>query len=163
MTRGAKPKPTAMKKAAGTLRKHRVNAGEPVFSSDGISPPVMVAKVPAALAEWNRLAPDLVRTRIVTVADVAILTAYCSAYARWMEADAKVVEYGLLVEAPRTKVPMHNMYRDIARQERADCIKFAAELGITPSARTRVKGDTPSQPTAPAVAKPGFGQLRAIK
>lgn len=157
MTRGAKPKPTAMKEAAGTLRKHRQNKAEPAYSSDGIEAPEMVKADTLALAEWNRLAPELVRVRVVTKADIAVLSAYCLTYARWQFAESKLRRDGLIVEAPRTKVPMHNMYRDIARQSMQDCIKFAAELGVTPSARTRVQGAEPVKP------KSTFGQLRAVK
>ncbi len=157
--RGPKPKPTATKKAAGTLRKHRQNAAEPVFSADGVYPPDVIANDMVALAEWNRIAPDLVRVRIVTNVDVAVLAAYCNSFARWQMAEEKLRRDGLLVEAPRTKVPMHNPYRDIARQERSDCIRFAAELGISPSARTRVKG-VEAPPSSP---RPGFAHLRSIK
>lgn len=156
-TRGAKPKPTAMKKAAGTLRKHRENKAEPAYSSEGIEAPEMVKADAMARAEWNRITPELVRVRVATKADIAVLSAYCLTYARWQLAESKLRRDGLIVEAPRTKVPMHNMYRDIGRQSMQDCIKFAAELGITPSARTRVKGEEPARP------KPGFGQLLAIK
>jgi len=57
--RGRKPKPTKQKEAEGNPGKRRLNEDEPRFDATMPEPPEPVKNDPVALAEWERVAPEL--------------------------------------------------------------------------------------------------------
>jgi P27 family predicted phage terminase small subunit len=77
---------------------------------------------------------------LLTVLDIHILAIYCTAYAEWREAEEKLAEArkrdpvtrGLLVDG------RVNPILKIARNAAQDMLRFAAEFGATPAARTRI-------------------------
>jgi P27 family predicted phage terminase small subunit len=100
-----------------------------------------------AREEWDRIAPELHRLGILTIADYRPLSLYCLAYARWCEAeDALYAEaqndprsFGLIVEgAMGGKVA--NPLVKIAASASLTLMRFAVEFGFTPASRTRVTG-----------------------
>jgi P27 family predicted phage terminase small subunit len=140
--RGPPPKPSALKKAQGTYRKSRAPAKE-------IEPTPGAPECPEQLdeigrAEWLRIVPELERVGVLTVVDRVALEGYCANYslARQYQAEA---EREPLVEVPiQTKggdvhyVIKPNPAAGEARRHWALVKMFAAEFGLTPSARTRV-------------------------
>jgi phage terminase small subunit len=52
---------------------------EPARGSECPEPPSFLP--PDAVAEWHRIAPELHRIKLLTVVDVGLMAAYCSAFA----------------------------------------------------------------------------------
>lgn len=133
--RGRKPTPTALKLRRGNPGKRALPKNEPkpigpVTCPDWLSQ--------AAKTEWRRIAPVLVKAGIVTAADRAALAVYCQQYARVASAERLVEEQGPIVKSP-SGYPIQNPNLAIANKAATLLIKYAAELGITPSSRTRVE------------------------
>ena len=135
--RGRKPKPSAIKQLEGNPGKRPLNDREPV-------PPDGVPDCPdflndEARAEWFRTAKVLQEMRLLSKADRAALAAYCTAYARWVEAEEQVRKYGTIVKSPEKGFPMKSPYLTIADQSLETMRKFLIEFGLTPSSRSRIK------------------------
>jgi len=147
--RGPKTKPTRLKVLSGTARKHRLNAREP---QPGIARPEAPDHLtPAARLEWDRVIEQTVTMGIMTELDRGALAAYCQAYGRWVSAetalagmaDRDAVTHGLII---RTKAgnAIQNPLVGAANKAMADMVRYAAEFGLTPSARARVAGIDPA-------------------
>jgi P27 family predicted phage terminase small subunit len=100
-----------------------------------------------ALAEWHDKCPLLFASGLVTVTNRAVFAAYCMCFARWKSAEEALAEMarddqtgmgGLTVRNASTGKTIENPMISIANRAMADCVKFAAELGMTPSSRSRV-------------------------
>jgi len=138
--RGRKPKPTALKMLAGNPGRRKLNQREPVMpeSADVVDrPPVELANDLVAGSEWMRLAPMLRASRTVTDADRGSLIAVCQQWSRYLEANSNVAKAGMVVKSP-SGYPMPNPYIGIANKALGNCVKLWAELGLTPSSRSRV-------------------------
>jgi P27 family predicted phage terminase small subunit len=96
-----------------------------------------------ARAEWDRICDELDQMGLLTTADRPALALYCSAWGRWIEAEAKVAELGLLVSAPKTKTPMGNPYLSISNKAHEQMLKLLTEYGLTASSRTRIRINRP--------------------
>lgn len=149
--RGRKPKPTAEKRLNGNPGKRGLNKREPDI-------PLTVdlfADVPEPLRgndvaanEWRRLVPILTTARVLTDGDHAALVALCLQWAVFLDASSKVTS---LVVTTRSGYPMPNPYQTVANKALGLCAKLWAELGLTPSARSRVErhdGDGKGDPFA---------------
>ena len=87
----------------------------------------------------------------MTIADRAIFAAYCVFYSRWIRAEEEIVAYVAQhgTDTYRTRGGAWKQIPQLltARQAYDDMRKAAGEIGMTPSARTRVqavKGETKS-------------------
>lgn len=85
----------------------------------------------------------------MTEMDRAALAAYCQAYGVWAQAERAILKLqaggeinGLLMKTTNGNVIQHALI-GIANKARADLVKFAAEFGMTPSARSRVEANPP--------------------
>jgi P27 family predicted phage terminase small subunit len=133
------------KKRQGTFRKHRAKPGEEVPVVPGMPPmPSELTKV--AQKEWHRVAPVLFAHGIITENDGAGLAAYCQSYARWLQAEKDIKQRGILVEmtvhdshGKATRVVKKNPSVGIANSEMKLMKSFAAEYGLTPASRNRVR------------------------
>jgi P27 family predicted phage terminase small subunit len=85
----------------------------------------------------------------VTRLDRAVLAAYCQAWANWCEYTESVDRYGSVVKGSKGQ-PRVSPFVKLRDDARRDMIKFAAELGITPSARSRVSAVPPQDKSDPA-------------
>jgi P27 family predicted phage terminase small subunit len=134
--RGPPPKPSAQKKLEGTYRKDRaVGGGE-------LAPPPAVPDCPlwlkgAAKKEWDRVVPQLSELGVLTGLDGGQLERYCDAYGSWLEARADVKKRGATIKGPFGPANNPNVKR--AFDERKEADRLAQELGLSPSARSRVK------------------------
>ncbi len=134
--RGPPPKPSAQKKLEGTYRKDRaVGGGE-------LTPPPAVPDCPKwlnkiARAEWDRVVPQLVELTVLTGLDGSALEGYCVAYANWVAAHLDVEKRGKKVKGQfgMEANPSVKDEKDWSDKRRV----LAAELGLSPSARSRVK------------------------
>lgn len=141
--RGPKTKPTQLKLLSGTARKHRINAQEPKPEVARPAPPEHLTA--AAVAEWERVIDETVSLGIMTELDRGALAAYCQAYRRWVSAEtalARMAEKDAITDGLiiRTKAgnAIQNPLVGAANKAMADMVRYAAEFGLTPSARTRV-------------------------
>ncbi|MBI1396939.1 MAG: phage terminase small subunit P27 family [Betaproteobacteria bacterium] len=151
-TRGPKPLPANVHMLRGNPSK------KPIASllDDVVRPDVSIPDPPEflgpeAVAEWNRITGHLAKLGLVTELDRAVLTAYCTAWADldWVErqiaaaaASDPTGQDGRITKregaAPRIGALVKMKYEVLASLDR-----FAAEFGMSPSARSRV---TPSDP-----------------
>ena len=149
--RGPKTKPTNLKLLTGTARTHRLNPHEPQPDVTRPNPPEHLTE--AALTEWDRIVGELVALGILTDLDRGALAAYCQAYGRWSAAETALarmaardtVTDGLIVKT-RSGNLIQNPLVGAANKAMADMVRYAAEFGLTPSARTRVAGMSAAEP-----------------
>lgn len=134
--RGRPPLPTSIKVARGNPGKRPLNEDEP--QPDGVvgDPPDYI--LGDALDEWNRTAPKLEACGVLTSVDRPFLIAYCQAWARYLDAERRILKSGEVVMSPN-KYPIQNPYRAIANKALEQCRAFWSEYGMTASARTRIK------------------------
>ena len=132
---GRKPKPTALKKLEGNPGKRPLNTMEPTPPNVSIHCPQYL--LPDARKEWKRLAPILIQMGLLTAADVVPFAAYCTAYARWKEAEEFITQHGTIVKMPSgywQQVPQVS----IAQTYLKIMNKIAEQFGLTPSSRSRI-------------------------
>lgn len=111
-----RPTPTALKIVRGNPGKRPINGAEPKPPVAGLICPEHLP--PLAAAEWARIVPVLVNLGVATVADRAVLEAYCVLYAQMVERTiAGKVQPPAAIAALR------------------GCM---VELGLTPAARTKL-------------------------
>jgi P27 family predicted phage terminase small subunit len=158
---GRKPTPTALKILAGNPGKRRLNKKEPQM-------PEGVPECPEHLdgearKEWDRLAPMLSDSGVLTQADRGTLATYCQIWARWVDAETKAKEQGLLVQTPQGAA-IQNPYVGIANTAAKLLRGYAAELGLTPSARTKISATGDTAAATEALNPQAFdGKLRLAK
>jgi P27 family predicted phage terminase small subunit len=90
----------------------------------------------AARGEWDCVVGELVKQDRITSLDRAILVAYCTAYANWIEAEGLVAKFGAIIKSPNGH-PMLSPYIILANQQRDAMIRCAIELGLTPASRLK--------------------------
>lgn len=160
---GRPAKPTKLSVLHGD-RKDRINDAEPVPSGGDIHPPDGLSD--AAVRVWERLAPDLQRTGVLTPWDADEFAVVCDAVARHRhaarvldeerEATAKLLEdeegtEGGMVVGGETGInrfgervvsPWFRVWTDTA----SVLAKFGGRFGLSPSDRAQLKvGDAKSQ------------------
>jgi P27 family predicted phage terminase small subunit len=145
--RGRKPKPTVLRMLQNNPGRRPLNGQEPSH------PPLELAAptdLPAdAKAEWDRVVATLVDRGQVTAVDRGVLVGYCLKYAQWQALEAEAARHPFVVKSP-SGYPMPNPALGMANKVFALFLKAAAELGITPSSRSRVSASGGSaQPTNP--------------
>jgi len=161
MKPGPAKKPTALNLVAGNPGKRRIPKHEP-------TPPVTRPSPTADLcetgkSEWRRIVDQLADLGLMTNLDVAVLTAYCDAFGEWTTArrafaliqERNKITGGYMVRTPNGSVQIAPLV-SIIRAARADMVRYAAELGMTPSARAGmeidVRAKAPSTQADPAAA-----------
>lgn len=168
MLRGRKPKASRIKELTGNPGKRRINKREPKHRKDIGPPPGWLDDV--AKQEWERIAPELRRTGILTVVDRTALAAYCKAYSRWRQAEDIVERSQTLVFKTKSGYIQQLPHISIAQTYLKIVNALAAEFGLTPSSRTRLSiGDAPSddedaeffgERPAKAITKDNLAQIR---
>jgi len=134
--RGRKPQPTALKLLRGNPGKRPTNPAEPKHGALDAEVPADLTE-PEAAAEWRRVASMLIERGQVTTVDRAVLTGYCVKYAQWIALEREAAKHPFIIKAP-SGYPIPNPALGMANKAFALMLKAAAELGITPSARSRV-------------------------
>ena len=142
--RGRKPKPTAVHEASGALAKNpkRRNRQEPKPKPGAPKMPGVVRADPVASQEWEALCGWLDDMRILSKADRTLMAQYCTTYAEWVKYMTHVRQYGVSVPTASggvTTSPETYQYNKLSDR----MLKLLAELGLTPSARSRIR--TPEQ------------------
>lgn len=135
--RGRKPQPTALKLLRGLPGKRPINEQEPEHPPLDVACPDDLVD-PVARAEWERVAAQLVQTGQVTMVDRGTLMGYCLKYGQWKALEDEARKHPFIVRSP-SGYPIPNPALGMANKCFALMLKAAAELGITPSSRSRVK------------------------
>jgi P27 family predicted phage terminase small subunit len=151
--RGRKPKPTFLKLITGNPGGRPLNVDEPEPSGDLVEPPAWFNDRQRVL--WGqalRDAPPGLLRRL----DSTVLEIYIVAKSIHENASQKISEFGAVIKAPRTGVPMKSPFVGIANQQAQILAKCISEMGFSPSSRTRVKVESKKKPSA-------LGRLRALK
>ena len=143
---GPPPKPTALKLIAGNPGKKKLPQGEPKPMVEAPVPPKHLTA--EARVEWERLAPILVRLKLLTKLDRAALAAYCQAWARHVEAEEQVAKASALAFT-HNGYPIVNPWITISRQAVDQMARFMTEFGMTPAARTRISAPDPERDDQP--------------
>jgi P27 family predicted phage terminase small subunit len=84
---------------------------------------------------------------LLSIADVVPLAAYCASYSRWRTAEEALARTGgELIIRTRTGVRQNPLVR-IARAAADQMLSCAAQLGMSPAARSRIAaGANPPEP-----------------
>lgn len=140
--RGPAQAPTSLKLVRGD-RKSRINTDEP--RPAGVVAPVCELG-PAEREVWDRMAPDLVRQRVLTSNDCQAFTEYCIVAATLHAAWAEVRVTGMWNEkgrAPAWHVAMDSLDR---------LLRIGARFGLTPSDRSQLSVPNDETSAHPAEA-----------
>jgi P27 family predicted phage terminase small subunit len=140
LMRGRKPLPSNVVRLRGNPGKRRLNDAEP-------RPAPKVPACPACLGdnarkEWKRLAKELAELGLLTRLDRGLLAAYCQAHALWVEAVSSIERYGTMIKSPNGH-PMQSPYVAVVNKQVEIMGRIAAEFGMTPSSRSRIRAGAP--------------------
>jgi P27 family predicted phage terminase small subunit len=138
--RGRKPTPTALKLLRGNPSKTRINREEPTPAALSTACPVELSD-PEALTEWARTIVPAVRWGHITAADRVFAIAHCELWATWRSQLADAAKHAHVVTAGQHKYPIPNPARGMANKTLLLLAKIDAELGLSPSSRSRVRTD----------------------
>ncbi|HMO48756.1 MAG TPA: P27 family phage terminase small subunit [Rubrivivax sp.] len=112
---GPKPAPTALKALAGNPGKRPLKV-EPKPTAGAPACPDWMPEV--GRQQWERVVPELDRLKLLTKVDSAVLEAFCSVYAEFVD-DVKAG-------------------RRLSAASLGQLRFYAGELGLTPAARARL-------------------------
>lgn len=148
--RGPAPTPTAMLELRGSWRARR-NPREP--RPDPAAPPCPDWLDEQAREMWTRTAPLLSAAGILTMADANVLARYCRLWSRWRRAEDFIEQYGNTYPIKDDSGAVRYLAQfpevGIAGKLAQQLTRLEQELGLTPSARSRVSV-APPRPQAPA-------------
>lgn len=133
--RGRPPKPTALKVLEGNPGKSPLNQNEPKPEKKAPNCPSWL--LPDAKKEWRRLSKELEAMGLLTRIDMAAFAGYCQAYARWKEAEEFISKHGSILKTASGYIQQIPQV-SIAQQNLKQMRNFCSELGLTPSARSRL-------------------------
>ena len=136
--RGPAPTPSRLKLLKGETRPSRVNYEEPLPRRADFSPPQDLS--PQARAIWEEAIEAVAHTGMLTAADLPMLRLYCETAIRYKQAAQMYDETGPLTRGQNgeiVKTPLHQIVRDNA----VLYLQLASKLGLTPAARSGLRGD----------------------
>ncbi len=155
--RGRIPKPAELRLVEGNRGNRPIP--EPVKPKATVNPPTPPSHLSAAAkTEWRRVARQLHKLGLLTSLDRAIFAAYCQAYGDWADAQKALENYRKTIinsglpagSVYLAKTSNGNMIQNplvgVINTARRDMLRFAAELGLTPSARTQIASSDPKPP-----------------
>jgi P27 family predicted phage terminase small subunit len=124
-----------MKVLTGNPGKRPMNKYEP-------KPELTIPECPNELGpvvrrEWDRLASELDKLKILNALDRAALAAYCGAHTLWAEATEAIQKFGTMVKSP-SGYPIQSPYVSIANRQAEIMMRIASEFGFTPASRSRI-------------------------
>lgn len=140
MTRGRKPKATAIKEQGGAfaINPNRRNVREPKVKPVAPRVPPMVKACKIAHAKWKHVVKLLTEMKVISTADQDLIESYSLAYKEIMENVEALRLEGQLVVGSRGDM-VKNPRTSIVKGLREHQHKLLAEMGLTPSARTRLQ------------------------
>ncbi len=139
---GPAPKPTETKKRAGNPGNRPLNKDEP--KPEPGAPPMPPHMEFEAAETWGWLCEVLAGMGLLAKSDVAIMMAYCDAYSEYLEARKQVEDEGLTCTGEKGGQYMNPAF-SAESSLRKQLVSYAAELGLTPSARSRIQVTPPAE------------------
>jgi P27 family predicted phage terminase small subunit len=141
--KGRKPKPIATHKLDGTYRKDRHG------STEVIALPTSTPEPPEhldaeSLAEWHRLVSELVRLGTLHRIDRVLLATFCQLWSRLVAAEKGISEHGLIIKGTTGAAQISPFY-SVAIRTAKELRSIAAELGLSPTSRTRLRVEPPTE------------------
>jgi phage terminase small subunit len=134
--RGRKPKPVAVRAAAGNPGKRRLTTVVPAPPRGEIICPQAVQRNERARAYWDMYLRSVTPGHLAPI-DAPLLARLCTCLAFADEAHEKIEASGLLVKAPNTGLPIQSPYLPVLNRQTELARKLAAELALPPSQRSR--------------------------
>lgn len=139
---GRKPTPTAVKELNGNPGKRALNKKEP---KPAVGAPVCPQHLKGtARTEWKRLVTELGEMSLLTKVDRAELSLCCSAWAMYVKACGKIEKEGEVIISDKGGM-YQNPWVAIRNRSMEQVHKFYTEFGMTPSSRSRIRVETPSE------------------
>jgi len=114
-----------------------------------------------ARKKWREVLPILSARGETDQAALDGLAAYCQAWSRWIQAEAKIIELGPVVKSP-SGFPVQNPYVAIAKAAQVQLRQWAGELRLTP-ARRRANAKDAKAKTTPATKPKNDLRLLRLK
>ncbi len=138
--KGRKPTPPQVHKLRGTFKKCR--------HSDTLDLPTSTPEPPEhlddiALDEWNRLVGELAQVGTLHKLDRTLLATYCVLWSHLTQAERGIREHGLVIKGA-TGAAQASPYYSVAMRAASQLTRIAAELGLSPSSRARLKVQPPA-------------------
>ncbi|MBB5469362.1 P27 family predicted phage terminase small subunit [Paraburkholderia sp. CI2] len=136
-------KPTALRIIEGNRGHRPIPKNEPKPRRGVPKPPAHLDSY--ALAEWDRITPELDAIGMLTTIDGTTLAAYCQCVSRWMQAEESIQRMKArdkLTSALMIKTSNGNAIQNplvgVANRAMLMAIRFASEFGMSPAARARL-------------------------
>jgi P27 family predicted phage terminase small subunit len=164
MVRGRKPLAAEVKHATGAFRKNPKRQNKQAPKADGQSPDMPDWFGDIEGQKWSELITDLGNYGVLSSDTREVLVAYCTTYAKWMEAREKVADTGLAIEGfdkDGNRTITRNAYVSEMNKFREQLNKLLPELGLTPASRQKLTSlkldDKKEDPFAKIMARMGRG------
>lgn len=138
--RGPPKTPTALTLVKGNPGRRPLPKNEPQPAITRPEPPEHLSET--ARTEWRRICPLLADLGLMSDIDIAVLAAYCGAYSDLLDATEKQRGRSTVIKTVNGNW-MQSPFVSMIRQARLDMIRFAAQLGMTPSARASMSINVP--------------------
>ena len=136
--------PTALRELRGNPSGKAYPTGEP-------EPDIAEAEAPTHLngvarAEWERLAPELIRLRLLTVVDLGLLAAWCVAWSDFVVAKTALAT-GIVVKGKDDHLVRSPWF--IVKYKAVEAmVRISDRMGFSPSARVSLVSGAPRLPNA---------------
>ena len=129
-------KPIETLKKHGTYRRDRHDRNQPGPSGKMPACPDWLSD--DAHAEWDRVLPELEELGTVGATDYAVLVGYCESFSQYKMASEMLAETGPLHEPRGDGESRRHPLVFVLKDSREAMLKFARELGLSPSSRSAV-------------------------
>ena len=137
--RGPKPTSAAILEARGSWR-----------AASRVDPPQLESKIPdmprwlssKARDHWRRIIPSLAALRVISDLDANLIARYCDAWARWVDLSDDLTRKGTTqIIAGKNGLAYSVQRPEVSMQDKltAQLLQMEKELGLTPSARSRIE------------------------
>lgn len=141
---GRHAKPSQLKVLEGNFRKDRDDHGAKV-ELKAPACPVWLPK--AAKKYWKDIAPELEKVGLVGLVDTAAFSAHCDSVGKFEEVTRKLKTLDDMLDETPQKFQVQSALFTIRNKLWEQVMKSGSEFGLTPAARSKVKTDSPKQPT----------------
>jgi len=161
--RGPIPKKPFLKVMSGNLPMTQNNVGTQQRYATPPSRPRHLSREEKAI--WKKTIELLNSVRVLQIIDGPVLAAFCCSYARWVAAEREIQivqkenKLGALILKVNNSYTVNPLIT-VSRRAQADMVTYAAQLGMTPAARSRLESDGSSTVKRKVNA---FEKLKKIK
>jgi len=134
--RGRKPKPIALRILGGNAGHRAINFDAPTASTNKPKRPRILSK--EGRKAWKIICEELEAMSILSRAEFGIIGALAQAYGRWIHAEEELAKTQELVTTILGNI-IQNPWLGIANRSIDQISRLSAQLGLDPTARTRIK------------------------